>query len=194
MGDRSREAPSNITGGGGIVFGDVSGGRASVSTSGSASMNAIRKRWASGVAVVTVVDADGGFRGVTATSFVVVSVNPPIVALALSSDGSFHRLFDTGTPFGVSLLDRSHTFLADRFGGRAPIPDTGFSGVPHVVHGSGVPVIRDAIGWCACLVTSQVPVGDHVLMLAELQDGGVIADTDDPLLSYGGRYRALEVG
>jgi len=194
MDDRGRDQASNITGDGGIVFGEVGGGPGSRGASRSGVMNAIRKRWASGVAIVTVVDGDRGFRGVTATSFVVMSNDPAIVALAFSTEGTFRRLFDSGTTFGVSLLDRSHTFLADRFAGRAPIPDAQFTGVAHEVHPSGVPTIRGAIGWCVCIVTTLIPVGDHVLLLGGLQDGGTIADTDDPLLSYEGRFRAIEAG
>lgn len=195
MNDQAEGAGSNIRGGGGIVFGDVDRSRASTGESPTSVMNAIRRRWASGVAILTVVDGGGGFRGVTATSFVVISLDPPIVAVALSSEGSFHKLFEDGTAFGVSLLDRSHTFVADRFAGRAPVPDPVFSGVPHtMLDGYGVPIIEDAIGWCACRVSTQIPVGDHILLLAGLVHGGTNADTDDPLLSYEGRYRSLEVG
>lgn len=194
MGDRAEHKAAIIRGGGGIVFGGIDRSRASTDGALSDGANAIRKRWASGVAIVTAVDENGGFRGVTATSFVVVSSTPPIVAVALSSDGSFHRLCDVGTAFGLSILDRSQAFLADRFAGRAPVPDGTFTGVPHVVHTSGVPMIEDAIGWCVGVVTSRIPVGDHVLVLGELRDGGTIVDTDDPLVSYEGRYRSLEVG
>lgn len=153
---------------------------------------ALRRRWVSGVAVVTVLDGDNGFRGVSVSSVVVVSIEPPIVAVALSTDGSVHRLVADGTAFAISLLDDSQTFLAERFAGRAPVPDAGFTGVPHRVHASGLPVIEGAIGWCVGVVRRVIPAGDHVLVLGGIEDGAMADDTDDPLVSYEGRYRSLE--
>lgn len=153
---------------------------------------AIRRRWVSGTAIVTVLDCDGGYRGVSVSSFIVVSIEPPIAAVALSMDGSVHRLFAGGTMFAISLLEGSQTFIAERFAGRAPVPDAAFTGVPHVVHPSGVPVIEGAIGWCVAAVVRVIPAGDHVLILGEVQDGETPDDTDDPLVTYEGRYRALE--
>lgn len=194
MDDSGRQGAGHIRGGGGIVFGEIGRNPAPASASPRGVMNAIRRRWASGVAILTVVGSDGGFRGVTATSFVVVSVEPPVIAVALSLEGSFHALLENGTAFGVSILDGGQTFLADRFAGRAPVPDSRFGGVPHVVHASGVPLIKDVVGWCICQVSSLAPVGDHILLLGELLDGGTGTDTDDPLVSYEGRYRSIEAG
>ena len=126
------------------------------------------------------------------SSVVVVSVEPPIVAVALSVHGSVHHLLDPGTTFAASVLDRSQTFLAERFAGRAPLPDAAFTGVPHRVHPSGLPVIEDAIGWCVATVTQAIPAGDHVLVLGEIEDGGMPEDTGDPLVSYEGRFRSIE--
>ena len=94
--------------------------------------------------------------------------------------------------FAISLLDGSQTFLAERFAGRAPVPDGAFTGVPHRVHPTGVPVIEGATGWGVGAVTRVIPVGDHVLVLGEIGDGAMADDTDDPLVSYEGRYRSLE--
>jgi flavin reductase (DIM6/NTAB) family NADH-FMN oxidoreductase RutF len=39
----------------------------------------LRRRWASGITIVLAATADGGFRGITATSFMVVSEEPALV-------------------------------------------------------------------------------------------------------------------
>ncbi len=192
MAERTGGAGPHIRGGGGIGSGPLSHGLPSSGATSRSLATTLRNRWVAGVAVVSVLDEDGGFRGVSVSSVVVVSIEPPIVALALSSDGSVHRLFVNGTMFAISMLDRSRTFPADRFAGRAPVPDAAFTGVPHVVHASGVPVIEGAIGWCVAAVTQVIPAGDHVLILGEVQDGATPEDTDDPLVTYEGRYRALE--
>ncbi len=179
--------------GGGIVHG------AGTRSSGPALVSAadfsagIRRRWASGVAVVTARDGDGSLRGVTVTSLMVVSQEPPILAVALAASGSFQELAQVGADLGVSLLDSSHEFLAERFAGRAPVPDAGFGGVPHRIEG-GLPILEAASAWRLGRVDSRQEIGDHVLLLLNLTDGGLGPDSDDPLLSYEGRYRRLEAG
>ncbi len=192
MGDRAGKAGPNIRGGGGIGHGPS--GQTTPTRTGTLPLlaTALRRRWVSGVAIVTVLDAEGGFRGVSVSSVVIVSIEPPIVAVALSADGSVHRRFELGTAFTVNVLDRSQTFLAERFAGRAPVPDATFTGVPHRVHATGLPVIEDALGWCVAAVTRVIPAGDHVLILGAIGDGAMTDDTDDPLVTYEGRFRSLE--
>ncbi len=52
--------------------------------------------------------------------------------------------------------------------------------------------MRGALARCVCRIVRLEDVGDHVLMLAEVIDGDLMPDTDDPLLRYEGRYRRLE--
>ncbi len=181
--------------GGGIVHGagTRSSGPARASASAADLVAGIRRRWASGVAVVTAREGDGSLRGVTVTSLMVVAQEPPILAVALASSGTFHELAQLDGLLGVSLLDSGHEFVAERFAGRAPVPDARFSGVPHRIE-AGLPILDHVSAWCIGRVQSRQDVGDHVLVLLEVTDGGLGSVTDDPLLRYEGRYRRLEAG
>lgn len=152
----------------------------------------LRHRWASGVAIVTVVTGDGHYRRITVSSFALVSEQPPIVTVAFSHAVSFHQSLSIGCRVGLSVLEWEHEFLADRSSGRGPVPDGAFTGVPHDLIAEGIPVIRGALARCVCRVERLEDVGDHVLMLAEVIDGDLMPDTDDPLVRYEGRYRRLE--
>lgn len=152
----------------------------------------LRQRWASGVAIATVVTGDSRYRGITVSSFVLVSEEPPILAVAFSRTVSFHRDVQVGGWVGLSVLEREHEFLADRCAGRGPVPDGAFTGIPHDRITGGVPVIRGALARCACRVERLETIGDHTLMLAEVIDGDLLPNTDDPLVRYEGRYRRLE--
>lgn len=152
----------------------------------------LRQRWVTGVAIATVVAGDGRYRGITVSSFLLVSEMPPIVAIAFSRSISFLESLEVGGSVGVSVLEWAHEFLADRASGRGPVPDAAFTGVPHDLLAGGVPVIRGALARCACRVERLEEIGDHVLMLAEVIGGDLQPDTDDPLLRYDGRYRRLE--
>jgi 3-hydroxy-9,10-secoandrosta-1,3,5(10)-triene-9,17-dione monooxygenase reductase component len=176
--------------GGGIVFGGGTRSQPRDTSDPGELVRGFRRRWASGVAIVTVADADLGLRGITATSLMVASLEPPAVAISIA-DGTFRTLVGKGTVLGVSILESAHEFPAERFAGRAPLPDARFTGVQHTME-DGVPVISGALAWCSGRVTTAVESGDHLVVFVELERGAIPADTDDPLLSYEGRYRRLE--
>jgi flavin reductase (DIM6/NTAB) family NADH-FMN oxidoreductase RutF len=102
------------------------------------------------------------------------------------------NLVPTAGVFAVSLLDRSQEFLADRFAGLAPLPDARFTGVPHVLAASGCPILSNALAWFDCRVYDTHEGGDHLIVVGEVTALGLGEDTDDPLLSYEGRYRGIE--
>lgn len=176
--------------GGGIVFGGEAGSRGA----GSHDLaRGLRRRWTSGIGIVLAHDGQGGFRGITATSFMIVSENPLLVALAVAAEGEFGDLLSVGAALSVSVLESAHEFFAERFAGRAPLPDRSLTGIAHRLEG-GLPVISGALAWGVGQVTTMQPAGDHQLVLIEVSAGGLGADTDDPLLRYEGRYRRLEAG
>lgn len=179
--------------GGGVVFGGASRSSAREPASIADVVAGLRRRWASGIAVVTATDAEGDYRGVTVTSLMVVSQEPPIMAIALSTSSTFQHLARVDRLLGVSLLESTHEFPAERFAGRAPVPDARFTGIRHRLE-HGVPILDEAPGWCVGRVVSRQALGDHVLVLVEVTHGDLGPDTDDPLLSYEGRYRRLEAG
>lgn len=154
-------------------------------------MRAWRRRWTSGVAIATTRSPDGGFRGITLTSLMHVSLEPPYVAFALALDGEFLEVVRDSGACAVQILDRDQEFLSERFAGRAPLPDVAFTGVAHQVV-DGIPVITGTIGWLIGEVDRIDPVGDHALVVLKVTSADVGDDTDDPLLSYEGRYRGLE--
>lgn len=179
--------PGNSSGGG-----IVRGGPSLAATSSIEGMRALRRRWPTGVAIVTIA-WDGGFRGATVSSFLPLSVDPPVVAIGLERDAGFQHLMQTGVRFAVSVLDWKQEFLSERFAGRAPVPDKAFSGVPHHLTESGLPVIDGCLGACVGEVSDRIDTGDHLLVVGKMISAEMFPDSDDPLLVYDGRYRSLEI-
>src|SRR5215203_3502709 len=114
----------------------------------------IRRRWASGVVVVTTVDGNGGFRGATVSAFAAVSLEPPLVLVCLDRSGRMSEMVPEAGIFAVSILESNQEFLAERFAGRAPLPDKVFTGVLHSSAGNGCPILDGAHAWYACRVVA----------------------------------------
>src|SRR5450756_2894264 len=64
-----------------------------------------------------------GYRGLTASSLVAISVDPPLVLVGLEREAATRSAVAEGKAFNVNVLTRSQEFIADRFAGRAPAID-----------------------------------------------------------------------
>lgn len=153
-------------------------------------VRAARRRWTSGVAVVLTAE-DDGFRGATVTSFTIVSLEPPLILVCLAIEAAMASLVPAKGIFTVSILERAHEFQAERFAGRAPLPDKWLTGVPFDRAGNGLPVLRAALAWFACSVLAVHEGGDHLIVVGSVEETGLGGDADDPLAYYDGRYRRL---
>jgi flavin reductase (DIM6/NTAB) family NADH-FMN oxidoreductase RutF len=190
-GDRGNH--HSIQGGGGITHGDGSRSAASGEVSDPVElMRLFRRRWSSGVAILTIGERDN-WRGITLTAVMPLSLDPPTVAIGLTATGEFAARLQEGTRCGLSILQRDQVFLSERFAGRAPVPDASFTGVPFDLDAAEIPLIRNAAAALSCRVELVVEAGDHLLVLLEVDDGVIGPDMDDPLVSYEGSYRGLEV-
>lgn len=182
----------NITGGGGIVRGSQRSAGGETPESASDLLRAFRRRWTTGVAVMTIRDGDR-MRGITLTALMPLSIEPPLLAVAVTSDGAFAELTNKGRRCAISVLQRDQVFLSERFAGRAPVPDASFGGVPHNLDEHDVPVLTDATGTVSGAIVSRENHGDHDLVVIEIDGGAIGPDEDDPLVTYEGSYRQLEV-
>lgn len=181
------------TSGGGIVRGSTRSGAGDAPADAAEMLRAFRRRWATGVAVMTLRDGER-LRGITLTAVMPLSVDPPLVAVALTAGGEFSSLATEGRRCAVSILVRDQEFLSERFAGRAPVPDPAFTGVPNELDAHGVPVLSGATAAVSGEVVSRSTHGDHDLVVIAIDSGELAPDEDDPLLSYEGAYRSLEVG
>lgn len=118
-------------------------------------------RFATGVAVVTfdADDEDGmpHHHGITVNSFTSVSMDPPLVLVAIQCSVVSHDLI-RGRPFAVNVLGAEHESLAMHFAGR---PRTEPAWVTDPAHPA--PRLAGALAWFACTPWAEYPGGDHSL-------------------------------
>ena len=154
-------------------------------------MRAVRRRWATGVSVVTTL-VEGGYRGATVSAFTPVSLEPPVVLVCLDRSGRIASAVPAAGAFAVSILDREQEAIADRFAGIGPLPDVRLRGIPYDLAPSGCPIVTGALAWFDCRVRAVHDGGDHDIVVGDVVTVGLGPDTDDPLVNYEGRYRGIE--
>ncbi|MDO4263868.1 MAG: flavin reductase family protein [Deinococcus sp.] len=143
-------------------------------------------RFASGVTVITARGPDGAVHGMTASAFVSVSLNPPLILVSVDKRARMHEvlLSESTQQFGVNILAHDQTHLSNHFAGR-PGPE---EAVPWREQ-AGFPVLGGTVACMVCRKYQVLDGGDHTLFL------GLITCTEhsdkEPLLYFKGRYRTL---
>ncbi len=137
-------------------------------------------RFVTGVAVLTVTEGRNGIRGMTANSFVTVSLSPPTVLVSVRP-GRMHDAIAAGGRYGVSVLPKDGQNLSCHFAGR-PAREAH----PSFELVQGLPKLSGCVAFFACEVTQAIDVSDHTLFIAEVS-GCDYCDTD-PLVFFSSRY------
>lgn len=138
-----------------------------------------------GVAVVTV-DLEGERLGLTVSSLVSASLEPPLVAVSVSRQAALHELLRAAGGFAASLLAGSQEALAQHFARGVP-PIALWHGIDARESRRG-PLLEGAVGWLECALEGEVPAGDHTLFLGLVERAEQGANAP-PLLRLDGGYR-----
>ncbi len=130
-----------------------------------------------------------GFRGLTATSFAAVSLDPPLVLVCLDRFAATRDAVIEHGAFTASLLARGQEFLADRFAGQAPAAEPFWREVPHRIGENGLPIVVGAVGWIECRVLSTQEAGDHDIVVGAITAVG--GGPGEPLVHWERGYWTL---
>jgi len=137
-------------------------------------------RFVTGVAVVTALDEQGRVCGMTANSFVTVSLSPPTVLVSVMP-GRVHGAISATSRYGVNVLPKGGQGLSTHFSGR---PSADLCPVYDMV--AGLPRLSGTIAFFACEVIRAVDISDHTLFIAEVSSCDHSDDT--PLVFFSSRY------
>lgn len=143
--------------------------------------------FATGVAVVTTLDAHQRPVGLTVNSFTSVSLSPPLVLFCLASQSSNLAAFQQAGSFAINVLHSGQDELSRRFS--SPISDR-FSGVDWRLGELGAPLIADTAATFECEHHDTLERGDHVIFLGHVKRLQH-AQVDEPLLYFQGRFRQV---
>jgi flavin reductase (DIM6/NTAB) family NADH-FMN oxidoreductase RutF len=140
--------------------------------------------FATGVTVVTSLDASGRPVGLTANSFNSVSISPPLVLWSLSQRAGSMPAFTGGSHYAINILAADQRVLAERFASRDL---DRFAGLAYRQGAGGAPVLEGAAAVFECFNRSRYEEGDHVIFVGEVErcerrEGA------QPLIFHGGRY------
>ncbi|MGY1857719.1 flavin reductase family protein [Modestobacter sp. SYSU DS0290] len=122
-----------------------------------------------------------------ASTFTGVSLDPPLVSLCVQHGiRSWPAL--RGLPrLGISVLAEGQGELARRLASRRP---ERFDAVDWTATADGALRIEPATAWFDCAVESELPAGDHLIVLLRVLDLDVVPGRA-PLIWHGSAFAAL---
>lgn len=147
------------------------------------------KLWASGVTVVTAQTDSLGLKGMTATSFSSVSMDPPQVLVCINQSADTGDAILEGKTFAINILKAEQQEVSNQFAGGASQEER-FANINWHKGETGSPIIDDALATIECTVVDQVLAGTHWVVIGEVQ--AVSCRTGEPLMYYNSGYRELK--
>src|SRR2546423_3219842 len=149
---------------------------------------AVLSRLASGVVAVTGLDSEGRPAGLTVSSFVSVSLDPPLVSFCVARTSRTWPLLRAGGRVCVNILSEGQAADAARFAVRDA---DRFGGVRWRPSPAGLPVLDGGLAWLGCTVREEHGAGDHDIVICHVDRLRGTGEAG-PLVRFRGGYGRLE--
>jgi flavin reductase len=145
----------------------------------------IMGQFATGVTVVTT-GGKAGVHGLTANAVASLSLDPPLVLVAVEKTAHSLDFLKTNRCFAINILRVEQEEISRRFATPGP---KDFTGLPLLTAVTEAPILADCLAYADCRVVEILPGGDHEIFVGEI----VAGDVHDglPLLYYSGKYRKM---
>ena len=140
--------------------------------------------FASGVTVVAA-EVGGTIHGMTASAFISVSMDPPLVLVSVARTAHLHPIVAQSGAYTVSVLAAHQAPLSNHFAGRPdPALAINWRRTP-----TGAPVLADVLTTIDCTLVQAIEAGDHTLYVGQVL--GVAVQDGEPLTYFRGRYGSV---
>jgi flavin reductase (DIM6/NTAB) family NADH-FMN oxidoreductase RutF len=145
--------------------------------------------FATGVTVVTSVDAAGEPVGTTANAVTSLSLDPPLVLVCFDLASVTLSAIRVHGAFAVNVLAAPQQHLSANFARRGLA--AAWDGVRHRRGLTGSPRLDDVLAALECTVEHSIPGGDHEIIVGRVRHVETAPAPVAPLLFYRGSYAQL---
>lgn len=133
-------------------------------------------------------EVDGTRVGLAASTFVPVSLDPPLVSFCVQNTSTTWPKLKDLPALGISVLGEDHhqaaRTLAAKTGDR-------FAGMETESRGNGAVFIHGTSVWLETSITQLVPAGDHTIVVLQISD--IVTNPDvAPIVFHRSAFRRLE--
>lgn len=154
----------------------------------------VARNWASTVTVVTakrkaefVKDGAPEQDGYTATAFLTISIDPPIILVSPTNGGSAYSMLAETDHFAVSILSSQQQPIGDAFAKPSSERVRNWEKFAWQPDSNGSPILEGSLGAFSAKIRQLIPAGDHTIVLGdvtEIHHG----DVGEPLIYFNRGY------
>ena len=123
--------------------------------------------WVSGVAVVTAAHKNKR-HGMTVSSFTSISLDPPLLMVALQKTTRTSGLVSRAQAFGVTLLSANQREVSERFAGRSDDSNDRMDGIETETLDTGAPLIKGGLAYFDCRLRQTIEAGTSIIFIGEV--------------------------
>ncbi len=145
----------------------------------------IMGQFATGVTLVTT-DGEAGPHGLTANAVASLSLDPPLVLVAVDKRAHSLDYLKNNKCFAINILKHEQEEISRRFATPGP---KDFTGLNITTATTTAPILAECLAYVDCRVVEILPGGDHDIFVGEILAGEY--QGGEPLLYFSGGYRRL---
>ncbi len=142
----------------------------------------------SGVAALAAYTQDGVAQGMVASSFTVgVSLEPPLVSVAVQNTSTTWPLLRETNRIGVSILGEGQGAIARQMAAKG---SDRFAGL-NIETNNGAIFVAESALWLETSIYNEFPAGDHAVALLEVHNLADFTDVHEPLVFHKSQFRNI---
>jgi flavin reductase (DIM6/NTAB) family NADH-FMN oxidoreductase RutF len=145
--------------------------------------------FATGVTVITSIDAEGLPVGTTANAVSSLSLDPPLLLVCFDRSSQTLAAIAAHGAFAVNVLAAPQGEVSANFARTGLAAN--WDSVPHRRGLTGSPRLHGVLATLECTVEHQLPGGDHEIVVGRVRDAETGTAEAAPLLFWRGRYATL---
>ena len=135
-----------------------------------------------GITVICMRNVENDPVGITANSFLSLSLDPPLVSFSVMKESHLLQNLEIGATACISILSNTQKEISDHFAGIKKISKINFE---ENIEGD---IIEGCLGWYITKVEQLIPAGDHYLVICRVLNLG--KNEGEPIMFYNG-YRQI---
>ena len=150
-------------------------------------------KFATGVSVITTVQADDEIHGMTANGITSVSLDPLLALVCTGHTTASYPLIKESGRFAINILNEDQRAIAEYYA-RPTDQKTGDVPASFSRTAQGAATLDGSLAYMDCRVVDEYVAGDHTIFIGEVEEIHIDSDGDRPLLYFEGRFNRLPSG
>lgn len=150
-------------------------------------------KFATGVSVITTVEADDEIHGMTANGITSVSLDPLLALVCAGHTTASYPLIKESGRFAINILSEEQQAIAEYYA-RPTDQKTGDVPMSFSRTAQGAATLDGSLAYMDCRVVNEYVAGDHTIFIGEVEEIAIDPDGTRPLLYFEGRFNRLPDG